>query len=80
MEIEHISLGARVNHPTFGVGVVFAEDARTLHIFFKDHGEQTIARSFEGLHRSRKARRSRFPKRAWTWTPCAKVWRRCSRT
>lgn len=50
MEIEHISLGARVNHPTFGVGVVFAEEARTLHIFFKDHGEQTIARSFEGLH------------------------------
>jgi hypothetical protein len=49
MDLEHISLGARVVHPAFGVGVVFAEDQRTLHIFFKDHGEQTIARSFEGL-------------------------------
>lgn len=50
MEIEHISLGARVNHPAFGVGVVYAEDQRTLSIFFREHGEQTIARSFEGLH------------------------------
>ena len=50
MDLQHISLGARVNHPTFGVGVVFSEEGHSFHIFFREHGEQTIARSFEGLH------------------------------
>lgn len=49
MELEHISIGARVNHPTFGVGVVFSEEGHSYHIFFREHGEQTISRSFEGL-------------------------------
>lgn len=49
MELYDISVGARVKHPTMGVGVVYDIDARTVHVFFKEHGEQPISRSFEGL-------------------------------
>lgn len=49
MELYDIAIGARVKHPTMGVGVVYDMDARTVHIFFKDHGEQAVSRSFEGL-------------------------------
>lgn len=48
-ELYDISLGARVKHPTLGVGVVYAIDPRTVHVFFREHGEQPISRSFEGL-------------------------------
>lgn len=49
MELYDIGIGARVKHPTMGVGVVYAIDKRTVHIFFREHGEQPISRSFEGL-------------------------------
>lgn len=49
MELYDIGIGARVKHPTLGVGVVYAMDERTVHIFFKEHGEQPISRGFEGL-------------------------------
>lgn len=49
MELYDISIGARVKHPTLGVGVVYEMDQRTVHIFFREHGEQPISRSFEGL-------------------------------
>ncbi|MBK7084805.1 MAG: hypothetical protein IPH53_09110 [Flavobacteriales bacterium] len=49
MELYDISIGARVKHPTMGVGVVYEMDARIVHVFFKEHGEQPISRSFEGL-------------------------------
>lgn len=49
MELYDISIGARVKHPTMGVGVVYEMDARTVHVFFREHGEQAISRSFEGL-------------------------------
>jgi hypothetical protein len=49
MELYDISIGARVKHPTMGVGVVYDMDQRTVHVFFKEHGEQPISRSFEGL-------------------------------
>ncbi len=49
MELYDISIGARVKHPTMGIGVVYQMDERTVHIFFKEHGEQPISRSFEGL-------------------------------
>ena len=48
-ELYDIGIGARVKHPTMGVGVVYAIDPRTVHVFFREHGEQPIARSFEGL-------------------------------
>ncbi|MBK9148178.1 MAG: hypothetical protein IPM12_10240 [Flavobacteriales bacterium] len=49
MELYEIAIGARVKHPTMGVGVVYDMDPRTVHIFFKEHGEQPVSRSFEGL-------------------------------
>lgn len=49
MELYDLAFGARVKHPTFGIGVIYDLDPRTVWIFFKDHGEQTISRSFEGL-------------------------------
>jgi hypothetical protein len=49
MELYDIAIGARVKHPTMGVGVVYNIDPRTVHIFFKEHGEQPVSRSFEGL-------------------------------
>ncbi len=49
MEIYEIGIGARVKHPTMGVGVIYDLDPRTVHVFFREHGEQPISRSFEGL-------------------------------
>ena len=49
MELHAITIGARVKHPTMGVGVVYDIDDRTVHVFFKDQGEQPISRSFTGL-------------------------------
>jgi len=49
MELYDIAIGARVKHPTMGVGVVYDMDPRTVHIFFREHGEQPVSRSFEGL-------------------------------
>ncbi len=49
MELYDIGIGARVKHPTLGVGVVYDIDTHTIHIFFREHGEKPIARSFEDL-------------------------------
>ncbi len=49
MELHDIGIGARVKHPTMGVGVIYDMDPRTVHVFFKEHGEQPISRSFQGL-------------------------------
>ncbi len=49
MELFDIGIGARVKHPSLGIGVVYDMDSRTIHIFFREHGEQPISRSFEGL-------------------------------
>ena len=49
MELFDIAIGARVKHPTLGVGVIYDMDQRTIHVFFKDQGEQPISRTFEGL-------------------------------
>lgn len=49
MELFEIGIGARVKHPSLGVGVIYDLDASSIHIFFQEHGEKSIARSFEGL-------------------------------
>ncbi len=49
MDLYDISIGARVKHPVMGPGVVYDMDHRTVHVFFKEHGEQPISRSFAGL-------------------------------
>jgi hypothetical protein len=48
-ELHDIGIGARVKHPTLGIGVVYDIDPHTVHVFFREHGETPIARSFEGL-------------------------------
>lgn len=49
MELYDVGIGARVKHPTLGVGVVYGLDAHSIHIFFRELGEKPIARSFEDL-------------------------------
>lgn len=49
MELYDIAIGAKVSHPMMGNGVIYNIDDRTVHCFFKEHGEQPISRSFEGL-------------------------------
>ncbi|MBK8612874.1 MAG: hypothetical protein IPN85_05170 [Flavobacteriales bacterium] len=49
MELYDIAFGARVKHPTLGLGVIYDIDVRTVYVFFKEHGEEAISRSFEGL-------------------------------
>ena len=49
MELYDIGIGARVKHPTLGIGVVYDLDSSSIHIFFREHGEKPIARSFEDL-------------------------------
>lgn len=49
MELYDIGIGARVKHPSLGIGVIYQIDAHSIHIFFREHGEKPIARSFEDL-------------------------------
>lgn len=44
-----IAIGAKVNHPSFGEGVVFGETDRAWRVYFQEKGEEAIAKSFEGL-------------------------------
>lgn len=49
MELYDIGIGARVKHPSLGVGVIYDIDAHSIQVFFREHGEKPIARSFEDL-------------------------------
>ena len=49
MDTNEIGIGSRVRHPSFGVGIVAGLSVTTLDVFFKDHGDKEIARSFDGL-------------------------------
>jgi len=49
MELYDVGIGARVKHPTLGLGVVYQLDAHSIHVFFREHGEKPIARSFADL-------------------------------
>src|SRR5690606_38280099 len=49
MELYDVGIGARVKHPTLGLGVVYQLDAHSIHVFFREHGEKPIARSFAEL-------------------------------
>lgn len=44
-----ISLGAKVAHPSFGEGVIFGEDEKTWKIYFREHGEEAIAKAYDAL-------------------------------
>ena len=49
MENEHLGIGARVEHPKYGEGVVVGGDVSFIKIFFKMHGDKELARTYEGL-------------------------------
>jgi hypothetical protein len=46
--IKH-GVGAKVNHPVFGEGVIFGYDEDVFRVYFKEHGERPIAKEFDGL-------------------------------
>lgn len=45
----NLSIGAKVQHPSFGEGVVFGININFIKVFFKEHGDKEIARDFDGL-------------------------------
>ncbi len=49
MEINVVTIGARVSHPAFGMGIVVGMNLSTWKVFFKGEGDKEISRSFEGL-------------------------------
>lgn len=44
-----LNIGARIEHPLFGEGVVFGVDDVHYRIFFKDQGEKQIGVAYEGF-------------------------------
>ncbi len=44
-----LGIGARINHPTFGTGIVVGMDVSTLDVFFRGEGDKQISRSFKGI-------------------------------
>jgi hypothetical protein len=47
--MERLSIGAKVQHPSFGEGVIFGINLNFIKVFFKEHGDKEIARDFDGL-------------------------------
>ena len=41
-------LGSKVEHPTYGEGVVFNQDGDFWRVYFKDHGEKEFNKSYDG--------------------------------
>ena len=44
-----LGIGAKVTHPTHNEGVVFGTDGDFWRIYFREVGEKSIAKEFEGL-------------------------------
>ncbi len=49
METTEYAIGAKVEHPQFGVGVVTKKSLTTTRVFFLHNGDKEIANSFAGL-------------------------------
>lgn len=49
MDQDSFVIGAKVEHPQFGLGVITNANLTTLTIFFLNRGDKEIARSFQGL-------------------------------
>ena len=49
MEQDPFVIGAKVEHPQFGIGVITNSTLTTLSVFFINRGDKEIARSFQGL-------------------------------
>lgn len=44
-----LGIGAMVEHPEYGEGVVFAEGDQSFRIYFKDEGEKSFSKDFDGF-------------------------------
>ena len=44
-----MSIGAKVNHPSFGEGVIFGETENAWRIYFKEKGEEQIGKAFDEM-------------------------------
>ena len=42
------TLGAKINHPSYGEGVIFSQDGDFWRVYFQEHGEKEFNKSFEG--------------------------------
>ncbi len=42
------TIGTRIQHPSFGEGVVFGKDDYKYRIFFREHGEKELGKAFDG--------------------------------
>ncbi len=49
MEQDDFAIGAKVEHPQFGTGIITNVNLTTLSVFFINRGDKEIARSFQGL-------------------------------
>ena len=58
-------LGAKIEHPSYGEGVIFNQDGDFWRVYFQDHGEKEFDKSFDGMgHRGgRHGRGQRRPLR-----------------
>lgn len=44
-----LGVGAKINHPKFGEGVVFGYDEEIYRIYFRGEGEKEISKEFDGM-------------------------------
>ncbi len=49
MSNSNLGIGSRVNHEAFGEGVICGMDLESYRIFFRNHGDKEISRSYAGL-------------------------------
>ena len=42
-----IGIGARIAHPKYGEGAIFGESGAAWRIFFQEHGEKELAKTYE---------------------------------
>lgn len=45
----NLGIGSRINHPTYGEGVVFGMDDHKYRIFFKEIGEKELGKAYDGF-------------------------------
>lgn len=46
--MDSLEIGARINHPKFGEGIVTAIGVSTISLFFRHHGDKELSRDFQG--------------------------------
>ncbi|MFW5892425.1 MAG: hypothetical protein ACOCUQ_03380, partial [Bacteroidota bacterium] len=50
MNTDQFKIGAKVEHPQFGVGIITKVNLTTYTIFFLNRGDKDISVSFQGLN------------------------------